>query len=83
MSNQVTCPKCGNKMSTNRNICPYCGAFMAGTVNGMAMNTAKSYVEEKFHKLPETDGLFSEPTVKDFDKIFSAKVFYLFFEWYV
>ena len=49
MSNQVTCPKCGSKMSTNRNICPYCGAFMAGTVHGMAMNTAKSYVEEKFH----------------------------------
>lgn len=45
----VTCPQCGNKMSTNRSTCPYCGAFFTGTVNGIAMNTAKSYVEEKFH----------------------------------
>lgn len=49
MSKQVTCPKCGSKMSTNRNTCPYCGAFMAGTVNGIVQNTAKAYVEEKFH----------------------------------
>lgn len=45
----VTCPQCWNKMSTNRSTCPYCGAFFTGTVNGIAMNTAKSYVEEKFH----------------------------------
>ena len=42
MSNQVTCPRCGSKISTKKSICPYCGALMAGTVGGIGMNAEKS-----------------------------------------
>lgn len=49
MSEQVNCYRCGNKISSHAKTCPYCGAFFTGIVNGIAMNTAKGYVEEKFH----------------------------------
>lgn len=45
----VNCYRCGIKILEHYKTCPYCGAFFTGTVNGIAMNTAKSYVEEKFH----------------------------------
>jgi len=45
----VNCYRCGNKILEHYKTCPYCRAFFTGTVNGIAMNTAKSYVEEKFH----------------------------------
>ena len=44
-----TCPKCGGKMGRSLKICPYCGAKLIGIVNAVEMNTAKVYVEEKFH----------------------------------
>ena len=44
-----TCRECGRKIYGNKKICPYCGAAMFGTVQGVALNTAKAYTEEKFH----------------------------------
>ena len=43
------CPKCNGKVYGHKKNCPYCGAAIAGTVQGVALNTAKNYVEEKFH----------------------------------
>ena len=46
----MLCPKCGKKTLTDSaKYCAYCGASIAGVVNSIEMNTAKNYVEEKFH----------------------------------
>lgn len=45
----MNCPKCDKKISKHLKFCPYCNAKVVGIVNGVEMNTAKSYVEEKFH----------------------------------
>lgn len=45
----MNCPKCDKKISKHLKFCPYCNAKVVGIVNGVEMNTAKNYVEEKFH----------------------------------
>ena len=45
----MKCPNCGSIILNRRKVCPYCGAAIAGTVQGVVLNTAKNYVEEKFH----------------------------------
>lgn len=43
------CPKCGNIVYSRWKVCPHCHAKLVGIVNSIEMNTAKNYVEEKFH----------------------------------
>lgn len=46
---RINCPNCGKLISDRVRVCTYCGAKIAGTVQSIALNTAKVYVEEKFH----------------------------------
>ena len=41
MSEQITCTRCGHKMSSHVKTCPYCGAFLAETVNEIVQNTTE------------------------------------------
>ena len=45
----MKCPKCGGVIYNRRRVCPYCNAKLVGVVTGVELNTAKNYVEEKFH----------------------------------
>lgn len=45
----MKCPKCGNIVYSRWKSCPHCHTKLVGIVNSIEMNTAKNYVEEKFH----------------------------------